>query len=127
MDCRIHRSGRIRCAVRAGVREKQSAAARSHCPNSEREPKYAERWRAALSGIYVCLRDCIAVAAGGDHRRSGHGEEENLNSTRRSALGNQPAMSSGYSQQAVLFRDCLLSAECDELLAKWSQLRHFIT
>src|SRR5437667_115105 len=56
MDCRIHRRRSVGRAVRAGVRERQSTAARSRCTDSEREPKYAERWRAALSGIYVCLR-----------------------------------------------------------------------
>ena len=32
----------------------------------------------ALQGLHVALRDCIAAAAGGDHRRGGDGEEEDL-------------------------------------------------
>ena len=68
-----NRSGRV---VRTGVCEGQGTVPNPRSPDA-RASQYAADRRPALWQLHVHLRNRLVVAAGGDHRGSGHGKEEN--------------------------------------------------
>src|SRR5208282_2032805 len=60
-----------------GLHEGQRTLAAERGPAGG-EQQYAGSRHSAVRTVHVPVRDCLVVAAGGDHRRGGHGEEKNL-------------------------------------------------